>query len=285
MYVRLRVASTNPSVCLLCPFLSPHQLHIATGVRRHTTQAQTVLLPPPNRRQDALPASSSSTVSSITSGFGHHVHVLDDGPKPTRKKRIVAEHEMKSTRQALKEAQETERRRKALATLDKTTKFVAAGLTDSHEPTLVDLDRFKPKGPPPITLDFVYPDPTSPSYLGSPTASAVDRYRKSFEKHVAILVSKFRRKQLLRLYKEGMQASTVVLPGTPRKRGNLKTTRDVAGEVVRWLWHWPYVTEVEGRVAYMTSRSDRGKFHFADPSNPYSMYILDIHTFLSRISD
>jgi hypothetical protein len=142
--------------------------------------------------------------------------------------------------------------------LNKTTKFIAAGLNDSHEPTLADLERFKPEEPPPITLDFVFPNPTSPSYIESPTPSAVDRYKKAFQKHVSILVSKFRRKQLLRLYKEGMQTRTGMLPGTPRKKGNLKNSQDVAGEIVRWSWQWPYIKEVEERVSYMTSKSGRG---------------------------
>lgn len=260
MYVRLRTASTKPSVCLLCTSLSPPQWPITACARHYATRAQTVLLPL-HHRPDAQPASSSSFVSP--QAFEQHSHALEDSLKVSRKRKNAADYEVKSTRQALKEAQETERRRKALATLDKSTKFVAAGLTDTHEPTLADLDRFKPKGPPPITLDFIYPDPTSPSYLGSPTLSTVERYRKSFEKHVAKLVSRFRRKQLLRLYKEGMEARTVMLPGTPRKKGSLKTTRDVAGEVIRWLWHWPYINEVEERVAYMTSRSDRGVLYFS----------------------
>ncbi|KAF8501886.1 hypothetical protein JB92DRAFT_2975107 [Gautieria morchelliformis] len=244
MYVRLRAASTKPSVCLPCTFLSPHNIPSA-AVRGHTTRAQTALKPPPTASPDAQPVS------------GYRRLTVDAALKTKRKRRTAAENEVKSARQALKEAQETERRRKALATLDKTTKFVAAGLNDLHEPTLEDLDRFKPNGPPPITLDFVYPDPTSPSYLGSPSPSAVERYTKAFGKHVDTLVSKFQRKQLWRLYKEGMQDRTSSLPGAPKKKAKLKTTQDVAGEIVRWLWHWPYVSEVEEQVSYMTSRSER----------------------------
>jgi hypothetical protein len=253
MYVRLRAASTKPSVCILCKFLSPHKIPNSAVTRGHTTQAQTPLKPPPTARPDAQLASGSRQLT------------VDAALKPKRKRR-AAENEVQSARQALREAQETERRRKALATLDKTTKFVAAGLNDSHEPTLEDLNRYKPAGPPPITLDFVYPDPTSPSYLGSPSPSAVERYTKAFDKHVDTLVSKFQRKQLWRLYREGMQDRASTLPGTPKKKAKLKTTQDVAGEIVRWLWYWPYVSEVEEQVKYMTSRSERGMLSVTNPS-------------------
>lgn len=259
MYVRLRAASTKPSVCLLCTFLSPSQIPHAASARRHTTRAQAV--PQLQKiRPTAQPGSSSSSISSTFSDLDD-LPIVDVAVKSKGKKRNAVDNKGKSARQALKEAQETERRRKALATLDKTTKFIAAGLDVSHEPTLADLERFKPEEPPPITLDFVFPNPTLPSYIGSPTPSAVDRYRKAFQKHVSVLASKFRRKQLLRLYKEGMQTRPTTLPGTPRKKGSLKNSQDVAGEIVRWLWNWPYIREVEERVSHMTSRAGRGMLY------------------------
>ena len=256
MYVRLRAASTKP-VCRLCACLSPPQIPRATDPRHHTTQAQTVLQPPISRLC-AQPASSSSSVSSTPLALTKRLLTVHPAVKTKRKTPNAVEPEVKLSRKALKEAQETERRRKALATLGKTTKFIAAGLNETHEPTSADLDRFKPPGPPPITLDFVFPEPTSPSYIGTPTPSSVERYKKAFQKHVNTLTSKFQRKQLLKLYKEGVQTRTSKPPGTPKKVGSLKNSQDIACEIVRWLWHWPYIKEVEEKVSYMTSKSGRG---------------------------
>ncbi|KAF8591900.1 hypothetical protein K439DRAFT_1401264 [Ramaria rubella] len=239
MSVCLRVTSIKPSGCLLCSFFSSSQIPCAT-VSRRPVSTQVALAHGRNVQPASTGASSSSITLTDSSG-------LD----------ITIRDARKTSRKALKEAQEAERRRKALAILDKTTKFMAAGLNDSHEPTLTDLNRWKPEEPPSIPLDFIYPPTSTPSYRKSPTPSRVELYNAAFEKLVHILTSKFRRKQLLRLYKEGMQNEMATVPGKRRRIGSLKTSQDTAREIIRWLWHWPYISEVKERVSYLTSRSER----------------------------
>ena len=194
-------------------------------------------------------------------GSSSMAHVQPPKPSRSGKRASKLDTAAKAGRKALKEAQEAERRRKALATLGKSNKFIAAGKEAPHEPTLADLERFKPKQPPLITLKFIYPEPSSRLPRGSPHDSVVERYSTTFRELVDTLSKRFRRTQLLKLYKEGSRIRTSTLGGTPRPLYSLKTSHAVAEEIVRWLWHWPYVKDVKERKTYLTTRSNRGMLH------------------------
>lgn len=215
-------------------------------------------------RVDAGPiGEGSSSVTNVQpsrkpSCSGKIPSKLEPAVRAERVNRKAGEHAARAGRKALKAAQEAERRRKAFATLDKTTRFIAAGKEAPHEPTLADLERIKPRQPPLITLKFIYPEPSLRLHRGSPDDSVIERYSATFQELVDILSKRFRRKQLLKLYKEGNRIKTDNLRGTPKPMYSLKTTQAVAEEIVRWLWHWPYVKDVKERKTYLTTRSDRG---------------------------
>jgi hypothetical protein len=234
------------------------------GKKRYSAQAVLAPRPAEPSSVEARPSDQGSSLrtevspSRKASGSGQSRLNLDAAARAERGKQKAAKHAANAGRKALKEAQDAERRRKALAILDKTTKFVAAGKDTPHEPNLADLERFRPKQRPLITLKFIYPEPSSRMHRGSPADSVIDRYGVAFQELVDTLSKRFRRKQLLKLYKEGRQIRTGTLLGTPRPLDSLKTPHEVAEEIVRWLWHWPYVKEVQERKAYLTTRSDRG---------------------------
>lgn len=179
-------------------------------------------------------------------------------PSKTRTKKIGSGN--RSKRETEKQVREEEIRRKALATLDKSTKFIAAGLDQSGaEPTLSDLDSFKPASPPPFGLDFVYPEATAFLRPRSPKDSALDEYDVMFDKLVNTLITKFNKKQLVALYKKGIERPVPKGQGQARPMKKLKTTRDFAAEIVRWRWKWPYLKELVDRKTYLTSKAERSE--------------------------
>ncbi|GJJ09657.1 hypothetical protein Clacol_003881 [Clathrus columnatus] len=188
---------------------------------------------------------NSSSTSSSASSSSEDVETSDSKkviPQRSRSRRTP------SKRDAETQARKEEIRLKALATLDKSTKFIAAGLDHSKtDPTLADLDFFKPTTPPLFELDFIYPEATAFLRPRAPKDSALDKYGSMFERLVDTLTSKFSKLQLVTLYKQGIERPTPKGQGQPRPMKKLKTARDFAVEIVRWRWKWPYVKEIVDR--------------------------------------
>lgn len=249
MSVRLHVITSRVTriscICSLCRFLKGCHLR-KSSTRRYTAAANAV--PQIHVSSSPLSPSSSTPLSSNK----------EDNSSDKSNVKNTARRRGRTKKQAEKQAQEEEIRRKALATLDKSTKFIAAGLDHSKaDPTLSDLDSFKPATLPPFGLDFVYPEATAFLQPRAPKDSALESYDTMFKKSVDVLTSKFSKKQLISLYKQGIERPVPKGQGQPHPFKRLKTTRDFAAEIMRWRWKWPYIKELVDRKLYLTSVTER----------------------------
>ncbi|KIJ45295.1 hypothetical protein M422DRAFT_30145 [Sphaerobolus stellatus SS14] len=159
----------------------------------------------------------------------------------------------------LDESQQEEKRKRALATFNRSAKFIAENATaHSQGPTLADLDALKPEGGPAFTLESIYPNPSAqpPGQLHIPGPKKVEKYVAAFEKLMERLTATFSSKQLIELYAMGISKTFDPRYGKPPQSKFLKT-RDRAAGLIRWRWLWPHPAEVQERQKYLSQRSER----------------------------
>lgn len=231
MYAPLRTRLAQPSVCILCAF----------AVSSSTTCA----------RGYAKAAKSISSLPDKTKGTATKKH---------RSKKIQNDAESLALVMEAAKAAGAERKRKAQAILNKSTKFIVdASLNVGQVPTLADLDKLEPKEAPMFSLDFIYPDPSHmPLKTKSLSDPAVQEYTTSFDNLVNRIVSRFSKKQLLALRDLSKSSSKLEVRFRRKMHTAGLKTRDIAAEIIRWRWSWPLVPEVLKRQKYLTQMSERG---------------------------